>query len=140
MEYLLVHYAANGFPWGIWRSPDENVYDGAHPAVIEQARRAVADCDPNVPWPEWIDTIAWNPPEHSSRWDMYKTDEPVELEELLRNLRGGLSYAEYVLMNGDGGIQTLSAEDRDSWLKNHSQDSADWTDEDISMAKGAGLN
>lgn len=33
----------------------------------------------------------------------------------------------------------LSPEDREAWLRNHSQDSADWTDDEILVAIGSGM-
>ncbi|MDX2375200.1 hypothetical protein M4I32_00080 [Microbacterium sp. LRZ72] len=35
---------------------------------------------------------------------------------------------------------TLAPEDRQEWLTNHSQPSEKWTDQDILMAMGSGVN
>lgn len=98
MVYFLVHYALNQYPWGVWRSPSENYYgDNAHPIVIQHGTDIVASRDVGLSWPEWIDSIASNPPGTQDRWDMYKTTEPEQLDTLLTRLQGGQTYAQWVL-------------------------------------------
>ncbi|MBS1673880.1 MAG: hypothetical protein JSS74_07940, partial [Actinobacteria bacterium] len=101
MKYMLVHYARNGYPWGIWRSPDDYFYgDDAHPVKVQRGRELVAGRGAALSWPEWIDSVAWNPPDEQDRWDLLKSDEPIDLERQLRAIRGGLTYADYALAYG----------------------------------------
>ena len=88
MKYFLVHYARDGYPLGVWRSPSEYFYGSDAQDKISTGKEAVESWDGTGSWAEWIDSIAWNPPDSMNRWDMFKSDEPVVLEELLAQLRG----------------------------------------------------
>lgn len=97
MAYFLVHYAPNDYPWGVWRSPTESFYgDEAHPSAVERGAEIMARRDEKLDWLEWIDFLTWSPPQTDDRWDMFKSTEPEQLDELLGRLRGGKTYAEWV--------------------------------------------
>ncbi|WP_438354373.1 hypothetical protein [Microbacterium sp. CJ88] len=106
MEYLLVHYGLDGYAWGVWRTPIEYHYGDDAQDMFARGVSIVESWDDVTPWPEWIDSIAWNSPDPESRWDMFKSDQPVDLMDLLSQIRGGLTHAEHILTHGDQAQST----------------------------------
>lgn len=61
-----------------------------------------------------------------------------EIEEMLEDAASETIEGEPVVTDLWKG--TLSREDREEWLKSHSQNSEEWTDQDILVAMGSGYN
>lgn len=68
VAYFLVHYARDGYPWGVWQSPDECFYgDDAPPATVRRGAEVVLERDTDLSWREWIDFLAWTPSDDYTR-------------------------------------------------------------------------
>lgn len=143
MSKFLIHQKRDGTPVGVFNETDH--YYRSTDAHHERYGIAVVSSRGYAfTWADFVEQQASKTPGPTAMWDTYDSDKAMladVLDDAIRDTTyGDVDPYPFTKVVTDLNAGTLSVEDREAWLKNHSQLSDEWTNADILLAIGAGLS